>query len=308
MSERQTLVSVDLDDLACYHAIHGLGPVPDGRHGVVLERCLPRFLELFAELGVTATFFVVGRDLERDLATGGRGAESLGLALAEGHELANHGHAHAYDLVRRSDEHIARDLRACDGLLRGLGADVQGFRAPGYTHDDRLLGHVAGLGYRYDSSALPSLSYYLAKVFVMGLMVLRGRRSASTAHGIGAFLGRRRPYFRARVRLWEVPISVTDVLRIPLIGTFLLGGPDWLRRGLARAAERAAYLHVELHGLDLADADGDGVDDRLRSRQPGLGLPLAIRRDRLRALLGQRGSGCSIAAALPRAPLDASSA
>ena len=56
------MISVDLDPVDCYYAIHGLG-VPRTRHhlDVVLDKCLPRFLALFEELGVTATFFVVGR-------------------------------------------------------------------------------------------------------------------------------------------------------------------------------------------------------------------------------------------------------
>ena len=45
--------------------------------GIVLERCLPRFLDLFSELSVRATFFVIGRDLERDLKAEGRGAALL---------------------------------------------------------------------------------------------------------------------------------------------------------------------------------------------------------------------------------------
>ena len=58
-----TLLSVDLDDVGCYHSIHGLSKPPDSAAGLVLETCLPRFLELFAALGVTATFFIIGRDL-----------------------------------------------------------------------------------------------------------------------------------------------------------------------------------------------------------------------------------------------------
>ncbi len=66
-----TLVSVDLDDIECYHAIHGLRPPSVATAGVGLERWLPRFLELFDRLGVRATFFVIGRDLARDLEGGG---------------------------------------------------------------------------------------------------------------------------------------------------------------------------------------------------------------------------------------------
>ncbi len=55
-------ISVDLDPLACYHAIHGLPPPAIGPE-LALVRWLPRFVELFAELGVRATFFVVGESM-----------------------------------------------------------------------------------------------------------------------------------------------------------------------------------------------------------------------------------------------------
>jgi len=59
-------VSVDLDGIACYHRIHGLGPVPPAVRHLVLRRCLPRFAALFGRHGIKATFFVVGSDLDDD--------------------------------------------------------------------------------------------------------------------------------------------------------------------------------------------------------------------------------------------------
>lgn len=294
MSERSTIVSVDLDDLACYHAIHGLAPPEPARAGVVLERCLPRFLELFDELGVRATFFVIGRDLQRDLAAGGRGAALLRQAVTAGHELGNHSFSHAYDLVRWSPAAIYADLRACDVLLRGLGARPAGFRAPGYTHDAMLLQQVAALGYRYDSSLLPSPVYYAAKLAMIGWMAMRGEPSRSHARGWQSFLGPTRPHFMADCGLWEVPVSVSPVLRLPMVGTFLLG-----KRGvlLRREAEARRYLHLELHGIDLADADADGYDGALRRRQPELRGTLVERLARLKALLTARGGASSIGGA-----------
>mgnify|MGYP001156535827 CR=1 FL=1 len=294
MSERSTIVSVDLDDLACYHAIHGLAPPDPARAGVVLERCLPRFLELFAELGVRATFFVIGRDLQRDLAAGGRGAALLRQAVAAGHELGNHSFSHAYDLVRWSPAAVYADLRACDVLLRGLGARPVGFRAPGYTHDPMLLQQVAALGYRYDSSLLPSPIYYAAKLAMIGWMAMRGEPSRAHARGWQSFLGPTRPHFMADCGLWKVPVSVSPVLRLPMVGTFVLG-----KRGvlLRREAEACRYLHLELHGIDLADADADGYDPALRRRQPELREPLAQRLARLRGLLTARGGASSIGGA-----------
>ena len=56
-----TIVSLDLDDLACYYGIHGLGEAPEQRAHLALEVWLPRFLDLFAQLDVRATIFVIGR-------------------------------------------------------------------------------------------------------------------------------------------------------------------------------------------------------------------------------------------------------
>lgn len=295
--EPLTLVSVDLDDPCCYHAIHGLPPPDPRQAGAVLEGALPRFLDLFGDLGISATFFVIGRDLERDLGASAVGAKWLRRAVDAGHELANHSHAHAYDLSRWPRMRQRDDLARCDELLRELGARPVGFRAPGYTHDDRLLSGVAELGYSYDASALPSWSYYGAKLAVMGGMALRGRRSASLASGARSFFGGRFPRYREDLGLWRVPVSCTPLVRIPLIGTTLLAGPDWLSGALRRIAVEEPYFHLELHGIDLADPVADGWAPGVCARQPELAIPLQVRLERLRWVLSRRGSARKIAAA-----------
>lgn len=292
-----TLVSVDLDDAACYHAIHGL-PAPDEEQAAAALECwLPRFLELFAQTGVRATFFVIGRTLDRE--AGGRGAAVLRRALAEGHELGNHGFAHAYDLVRWSASRQREDLEACDRRLRALGAEVEGFRAPGYTHDAGLLRQVVALGYRYDSSCLPSPPYYGAKLAVMASMALRGEQSSSLATGARSFFGPRQPYRRSDVDLWELPMSVSPRLRLPLIGTSLLAGPDPLSGLLRRTAVGLPHLHLELHAIDLADPRCDPIGAPLVERQPELRVPLRVRHERLRELLLLRDGATPLRSALP---------
>jgi hypothetical protein len=297
-----TLISVDLDDVACYHQIHGLPPPSRQVAGAGLERWLPRYLELFAQLGVRATFFVIGRDLARDLDDHGAGAEHLRRAVAAGHELGNHSHAHAYDMVRWSGARQREDLQACDALLRALGAEAQGFRAPGYTHDAALLRQVATLGYRYDSSSLPSPPYYAAKLAVMGAMAVRGMRSSSQVRGAPTFLGRRLPHWRKDVGLWELPLSVSPVTRVPLIGTTLLALPALVSGPLRRIALGLPHLHLELHGMDLADADRDDLAPGLLARQPELRVPWRVRYERLRELLALRGGGSPLRAAVENEP------
>lgn len=294
-----TLVSVDLDDLWCYHAIHGLAPPPAALRGVVLRRWLPRFLALFESLDVRATFFVIGRDLADDEVGQRQGVEHLRCALAAGHELGNHSHAHAYDLVRWPAERQRDDLLRCDEALRRLGATPRGFRAPGYTHDDGLLRVVRGLGYRYDSSRLPSPPYYVAKLSVMAWMRLRGRSSSSLAGGAASFFGPTTPHYRTTLDLWSVPMSVTRYGRVPLIGTSLLSAPTVLAAGLGAAARRLPYFHLELHGIDLADPQADDLAPALCRRQPELRVPLSVRRERLAALLRDRGGGAPCGSVVP---------
>jgi peptidoglycan/xylan/chitin deacetylase (PgdA/CDA1 family) len=292
-----TLVSVDLDDIACYTAIHGL-PAPDQAHaGLVLERALPRFLELFAELDVRATFFVIGRDLERDLEGSGRGAAWLQAAMKAGHELASHSYAHDYGMIGWSADRIAADLAKADALLRGIGAEPRGFRAPGYLHDTRMLRQVAALGYHYDSSLLPSPPYFAVKQSVLAAMRVTGRTSHSQMGHARSFLGPTTPHLLVDSGLWEFPMSVSPTLRWPLIGTTLLAGPEPARRLAYAQASTLAWLHLELHGIDLLDADEDDLA-ALARREVALRTPMAMRRSRLQALLRTRGGGQSIRSAL----------
>lgn len=305
-----TLVSLDLDDLSAYEAIHGLAPNPpaqgaEPRRGLALERWLPRFLDAFAKLDVRATIFVIGSDLEHDLQTHGRGAAVLRRALADGHELANHSYAHAYDFHTWSSERIAADLRRCDSLLRELGARPKGFRAPGYTHDRTMLMQAAALGYTYDSSLLPSPTYYLGKLGVLGLRRLRGRKSASQTGGARSFMGPSAVHYLPEIGLWEVPISVSRTLRLPLIGTFLLGDSAPLlgklpAEALRLEAAQVRHLHLELHAIDLADPTADDLDGTLIEHQRELATPMERRLARLNALLEARGGGVPIARAMAR--------
>src|SRR5262249_56553954 len=107
------------------------------------------------------------------------------------------------------------------------------------------------LGYRYDSSALPSPPYYAAKLMVMAWMAVRGRRSRSTARGWRSFLGARRPRYINDFGLWEIPMSVSRYLRLPLIRTMLLAGPEHLATILPPAAPNKPSFHLHIPCLSL---------------------------------------------------------
>lgn len=294
-ASRVASISVDLDPVECYYRIHALAgaPLPDAEaRFAVLRRCLPRFRELFARHGVRATFFVVARDLVED----SRGRALLADLSRDGHELANHSYSHPYDLVRLGPAAIAGEIdQAHQAIAACAGAPPVGFRAPGYEVSAEVIDLLRARHYRYDSSAFPSAPYYSAKAAVMGLMRLRGRQSGSILGSPRIMTAPRAPYrpaagapYRAgELDIVELPMAVTPFMRLPVIGTSLISAPEWIRRRLVAAALRAPFFNLELHGIDLCDADADQIAPALVARQPDLRRPLAGKLAALDATLAQ---------------------
>lgn len=291
-------VSVDLDPIPCYYRIHGLGPAPEELRELIFRRCVPRFAELFARRGIRATFFVVAEDI--DVAARGAGARAARALLADlaadGHEIANHSYGHPYELARLSPERVLEEIGRADELLGEVtGARVRGFRAPGYDVSAAMLAELMRLGYQYDSSILPAPAYYAAKAAVMAAMALAGRKSGAVLTNPCALLAPGEPYRpapsapwrRGQATLVELPIAVTPWARVPAIGTSLLLSPERLRRRWVAAMRRRPVFNFELHGIDLADADEDGIPGALVARQPDLRAPLSRKRQALEAVLGQ---------------------
>ncbi len=281
-------VQVDVDGLGILLAHHGL---PDSDEpDFILSTALPRFASLFARHGVTATFFVVGRDL-----TDPHKAELLRSLAEAGHEVGNHTMSHpaAFSaLGRRAQE---AEVRQCeDWCASQLGVTPVGFRAPNYDVDARTLEVLTNLGYRYDSSVMPMpyaplLRWCSARI--AGGKQLPGRYLGRARYGLAPL----RPYTPAADSVWrrgaggitEVPITTMPFLRLPFHASFSLawrslgGGDSLFRLGYQWARRHGLPLNYVFHACELADVP---PDDRLR-RHWGLYLPLAERLASAEAML-----------------------
>jgi peptidoglycan-N-acetylglucosamine deacetylase len=272
-------VSVDLDGLACYAAVHGLGAnaLPERAAQAVPVVALGRLCELFASLRLHATFFVVGRELEI-----AGSVAALKAAAVAGHEIASHSYAHDYALSRAPAPRIEADMaRAEQVIADATGKVPRGFRAPGYTVSEALFDAVRSRGYLYDSSVLPSPPYYAAKAVAIAVYAVRGRRSDSILGGAAHWFSGRKPHWRDGVR--ELPIATTPVVRAPVIGTSVLALRDRVAAAFARAGRAGGHLNLELHGVDALDA-ADATPE-LAAAQPGLRLAATEKLRRLRAVL-----------------------
>ena len=261
-------VGIDLDDLRYYRAIHALPDVPDTP--VLFEAALPRFLQLCAKVGVRATLFAIASDLRWPVAVA-----ALKGAVAAGHEVASHSHAHRYDLSLMPEAAMESDVMlARRALSDAIGRPVVGFRGPGYNLSDDLLHALVRAGYQYDSTCLASPPYFLARAAIIGAMRIKGARSASIVGRGRDFFRGTRPFMWETVSLPEYPITGCGLVRIPLIGT-TLASRSWRRR-LVSAASRLDFLNIEFHGIDFLDLEKDGLDPAL-AVEPALRVPLAER-------------------------------
>lgn len=294
-------VSIDLDGIACYYRIHGLGAHPPELEHVILERALPRAAKLFAEKGLRVTWFVVGRDIDwqaqvRDGAARAANADRLAKLHAAGDELGNHSYTHPYDLARLSADTVAEEIGSCDRVLRAVTKRaVHGFRAPGYDVSPAMLDALAQRGYRYDSSVFPAPGYYAAKATVMAALAVLRRPSGAVLTNPRLLAAPSDPYRPAMAAPWrrgqaplvELPIAVTPWTRIPAIGTSLLVAPDVIRKRIIAAMGKRAFFNFELHGIDFADAEKDGIPGELVAHQPDLRIPIAEKLARLSAILDE---------------------
>jgi peptidoglycan-N-acetylglucosamine deacetylase len=300
---KRVAVSIDLDGIPCYYRIHGLGPAPAELEHVILERALPRAAKLFAKRGIHVTWFVVGRDADAaatalpDHAQRAANADRLKHLLDAGDELGNHSYSHPYELARLSPEQVDDEIGNCDRVLRAIGTTPRGFRAPGYDLSAAMLDSLARRAYRYDSSVFPAPGYYAAKAAVMAALVLVRQPSGAVLTNPLALAAPTDPYRPSMTAPWrrgqaplvELPIAVTPWTRLPAIGTTLIIAPPAIRARVLSAMERREFFNFELHGIDFAYAELDGIPGELVARQADLRVPIADKLARLEHILDELG-------------------
>lgn len=289
MTAPSLVLSLDLDGPAEYAALHGVDVSGEGVDTQLMYAApLRRFVDLCHRAGAPGTVFVIGRDLNAHTAA------ILKPLAADGFEIGCHSHQHHYQLSRLSVADTAHDIgTAVTAQQHWLGSAPAGFRAPGYHLSTALFDALETLGFAYDSSVLASLPYYAAKAAVVAWYRLRGRPSATLLGSPGPNLAPtapyrpgRNPYRRGGRALMELPLAVATPLRLPITGASWPLAPAPLRRLMLADLRRQRCIVLNMHGMDLIDANADGLPAALTARQPELRLPLDVRLRRLHNLVG----------------------
>jgi polysaccharide deacetylase family protein (PEP-CTERM system associated) len=217
-----TFVSIDVEDY--YHEVPG-GEDVFQREGLPsnLVRNTERLLDLFAERGVYATFFVLS-------CVAPRLVPQLDRMVEEGHEVASHGHAHGRATWMKPEE-LREDLRRAKATLEDLTAqEVRGYRAPYFAVTENnlwALDEIRAAGFAYDSSVCPVKNF---------------------AYGIPD--APEQPH-RLTNGLVEIPLPRTKLFGYRFMvggGFYLRAYPFWFTRLLLRLRDgnlpRVFYLHT----------------------------------------------------------------
>ena len=99
-------VTVDLDEISCYTAIHGIDGLDGDAARAVYTRALPRIAAFLGDMDIRGTLFAVGRDLQ----AGDEAAALLKELGAQGHEMGNHTMNHRYDFATLRAGEQAREV------------------------------------------------------------------------------------------------------------------------------------------------------------------------------------------------------
>jgi hypothetical protein len=258
-------ISVDVDPIDLHllgYGYHDLEPDP-----LAYTRALPRLIEIFGRVGVSATFFLVGRDAEPH-------AGAIAALARSGHEVASHTLTHPFAFARLEPHEMRRELVESRRVLeRVSGATVVGFRSPNFDLDAHAVRVLAESGYRYDASGYPTPMLLPARL----LLAWKSRDARAVLRlRTWPFSFRREPYAWTEDghTIHEFPVAVTPGVRFPVYHTarYLIGASSFERTldGFARRGESLSY---PLHAVDALGQVEDRVDPRFAAH-PGMNWPL----------------------------------
>ncbi len=214
------LLSVDLEDVR-----DGLSDGHRYTDRVVINT--DRYLEMFRNWNVRATFFVVGKVAYRH-------PELIDRIIKEGHEIGCHSSTHQH-VVQHTPQSLEADLRRNRDILKKLGAtEIQGFRAPTFSliaSASWAYQVLADTGFTYSSSVLPAHNpLYGWPEFGQQCKKINGL-------------------------IWEIPMTVCPVpgLRVPIAGgIYLRVLPFWFLRFMIKIIQnRNRIITTYCHPYDI---------------------------------------------------------
>jgi len=214
-------LSLDLDNLWCYLKDNGeqdWQTLPS-----YLDIVVPRFLDVFKQLDLTVTVFVVGQD-----AAIKKNHQALQAIAADGHEIGNHSFYHNLWLKQYSESEIEQELALAEKHIQQVtGQRPIGFRSPGYSLSPTVLRVLARRQYQYDASTFPTFLGPLARAYYMMTCKLSKEERTKRKALFGSFkdgLQSLKPYQWSMDSndLIEIPVTTMPIFKVPIHFSYLM--------------------------------------------------------------------------------------
>ena len=185
---------------------------------------IPHVLDILDELDLKITFFIVGKDAERE-----ENRKYLRMITERGHEVGNHSYNHESWLQTYSYEDIEREIIAAEDAIEGTtGQKPKGFRGPGFSWSQDLLKVLESRGYLYDASTLPTYLGPIARKYYFMKSDLSKEEKKSRKELFGKFsegFRKLKPYYfhmdNGR-KIMEIPVTTMPIFKLPFHLSYLL--------------------------------------------------------------------------------------
>ncbi len=245
-----------MDSLWALSEVYNLGILSPERKepDPVFTRGMRRFVDLFAEYNVPATFFVCGRDCQAQ-----KHANLIREAFLNDHEIASHSQNHTIGFHQQGREAIIKELeKSAEAIKQTCGKTPIGFRMPGFGISEELAACLIENDFQYDSSLLSSS---INPIIHLVSRLIGASGNKKTAREYTLYKNNPEPYRMHTSRnatpryLIELPVSVTPRLRLPIHASIAMAaGWRYTKSGIKRLLKNRQVIVYLFHAVDLVGA------------------------------------------------------
>jgi len=265
----------------------------DSNTDVVFTKAIPRFLDLFDDVGVKATFFVVGKDALKKC-----NRSVIKDISKRGHEIANHTMNHIHHFSSLPYEQKSSEIENAEKVLKKIsGQRTVGLRTPGYNVDEEVIEILEKRKYAYESSINPTFFSPLIKLKVS--LLANGNQKSSGMGRLSYMFAPTTPYRPDKKRVWrkgdlnvmQMPVSVIPYIRFPFFASALFqlriinqNTMLFYKTLYNFFRKTSSFLNFETHAIELSDMNLDGINSSMK-KQPGLTIPVKKKYDMYKEIL-----------------------
>ena len=258
-------LSLDLDNKWSYLKTHGdedWESFPS-----YFDLVVPRFLEFFKERNLEITVFIVGQDAVLE-----KNHDSLSWIAEDGHEIGNHSFNHEPWLHLYSPSELNREFEQAEAAIHAVtGKRTVGFRGPGFSLSNEVLGTMIRRGYEYDCSIFPTYLGPIARAYYFFTAQLSKSQKEERKTLFGTWkdgLQSNEPsqWVLGQDKLLEIPVTTMPFFKVPIHISYVMYLAGYSRK-IARAyfgtsLRMCRWAGIEpsilLHPLDFMGGEDDG--------------------------------------------------